>query len=351
MDEFFDKLLKELECILKTAVAERMDDGFLPQYSNIFNQVIDVRNEKRIPHLLPSGPCIYIYTFFADGSAYPNAIYIGQTIRDVYSRFHEHLRSKRIKSGIRIQQLSNSSVLHMFCLPVPATEYLNDLEAAGGHWIKENVIYIEQVNGVEPGHSNSAEKCTRERRAKICLPRITDLGDRRYTLSLKSVAQDLDDLESQMTNDELKDIDDLAKVISSNEDIRKEVQACQSVAIDTTGEVHILTGDKILLAARRAGREEAFGNVTVTYSMPTSRNRDGLVKQEILFVRELRNNLPERQFNKLADIGKEKFLRKYPENKRDGTHYVKLEGVADLIATNCPSKSSVKKWLKIYECY
>lgn len=348
MDEFFDKLLKELECILKTAVAERMDDGFLPQYSDILNQVVDVRDSARVPHIMPIGSCIYIYTFFADGAVQPSAVYVGQTKRNIYTRLHEHLRGKRRKSDVRINQLLNDCTLHIFCLPA-AKKYLDDLEAASVRWLNENAIGMEMINIVDPGHNNSVKKGTKEKCIKVCLPRITDLGDRKYALSLNAVAQDLDDLENRMTDDELKDIDALATIISSNEDIKNELQNCQSVSTAETGTMHILTGGKIMLAARRAGCEQAFGSVVICYNMSVKDGYDRRTKQEVLFTHELRSNLPKSQFDKLADIGRREFLQKHPENDRTGTHYVKLEGVASLIVTNCPSKTSIKKCLKTYE--
>ena len=87
--------------------------------------------ECKLTGVLPQTACIYVYALSAPGAHRPCAVYIGQSVRDAYTRLREHLRRGRTAAEAQLVSLLGAgNTMRILAMPAPE-DALNTLESIG----------------------------------------------------------------------------------------------------------------------------------------------------------------------------------------------------------------------------
>lgn len=293
--------------------------------------------ERKITGALPQTSCIYVYALSAPGAHHPNAVYIGQSVRDAYTRLREHLRRGRTAAEAQLVSLLRAgNTMRILAMPAPE-DALNALERTGLCWLMENAYSVRILNTDWAGANHCAFGAGDEARSPYALRPISEFGSAVDSFALSRVADALDDYERSLSSDALSDIDALGAIALSCPDAQYGLQA---VSVSADGTARILAGAPMMLAARRTGRMTAFGRVTVVSAERYAGGDVRTTVQALWEAGDLKKALPKTQWKALSNLVTARYARTCAACGATAGRCRTREGVARLLVPDAPRSDS-----------
>lgn len=320
---------RQLISMLSAAVSGAATDGAYDAFI--------ASTECKITGTIPQTACIYVYALSAPGAHHPNAVYIGQSVRDAYTRLREHLRRGRTAAEAQlVSRLGAGHTMRILAMPAPE-DVLNALERIGLRWLMENAYSVRILNSDWAGANHCVSGAGDEARSPYVLRPISAFGYDEDTFALSRVADALDDYERSLSPDALSDIDALGAIALSYPDVQYGLQA---VSVSADGTAHILAGAPMLLAARRAGRMTAFGRVTVVSAERYAGGDVRTTVQALWEAGDLKKALPKTQWKALSNLVTARYARTCAARGATAGRCRTREGVARLLVPDAPRSDS-----------
>ena len=293
--------------------------------------------ECKLTGVLPQTACIYVYALSTPGAHRPCAVYIGQSVRDAYTRLREHLRRGRTAAEAQLVSLLRAgNTMRILAMPAPE-DTLNALERTGLHWLMENAYSVRILNTDWAGANHCASGAGDEARSPYVLRPISEFGSAVDSFALSRVADALDDYERSLSSDALSDIDALGTIVLGCPDAQYGLQA---VSVSADGTAHILAGAPMLLAARRTGRMTAFGRVTIVSAERYAGGDVRTTVQALWEACDLKTALPKAQWKALSALVTARYARTCAARGVDTGRCRTREGVAHLLVPDAPRSDS-----------
>lgn len=285
-----------------------------------------LRYEDRRTIPLPSYPCIYVYAVCKPNAYIPHALYIGQSVRDARTRLNEHLRKHRTEAdGSLREALDAGCTMRIYTLPVCADD-LNRAEAFAQRLALEHVYSADVLNAARAGANHVASGAGCAGVDPFRLRALEDIGVPVEGYALSQVSAELDALEESIRAD-LPYLDDLGA-------LRTQL-ALQVVALDDDGAPHILSGKRMMLAARRAGSTTAYGRVIVVRTCDYAGGDERMTAYALRHLKETQRTIPHDIWRDACNIGKTRM-----KELRGVAHPRAYESLAQLLIPNPLSSDS-----------
>lgn len=293
--------------------------------------------ECKLTGALPQTACIYVYALSAPGAHRPCAVYIGQSVRDAYTRLREHLRRGRTAAEAQLVSLLRAGdMMRILAMPAPE-DALNALERIGLRWLMENAYSVRILNSDWAGANHCASGAGDEARSPYVLRPISEFGCEEDAFALSRVADALNDYERSLSPDALSDIDALGAIALSYPDAQYGLQA---VSVSADGTARILAGAPMMLAARRTGRMTAFGRVTVVSAERYAGGDVRTTVQALWEACDLKTALPKAQWKALSDLVTVRHARTCAARGATVGRCRTREGVVRLLVPDAPHSDS-----------
>lgn len=275
---------------------------------------------------LPSYPCIYVYAVCKPNARIPHALYIGQSVRDARTRLDEHLRKTRTTAdgGLR-DELDAGCTMRIYTLQVCADD-LNSAERFAHRFALEHVYSADVLNGARAGANHVARGAGCAGSVPFHLRALEDIGVPVEGYALSQVSAELDALEETIRAD-LPYLDDLGA--------QRAQLALQVVALDDDGAPHILSGKRMMLAARRAGSTTAYGNVIVVRAADYAGGDERMTAYALRYLKDAQSAIPHKIWRAACKTGKQRM-----KELRGKAHPRAYESLAQLLIPNPLSSAS-----------
>ena len=288
--------------------------------------------DERLHITLPDAPCIYIYALCNPAQTVPYALYIGQSLRHAAVRLDEHLRQcKTAADRYMREELDAGNALRVVVLCAPA-DALNELERTGYRWLMEHVYSARIMNAAMAGANHCVRGAGDNDRAPVTLHSVMDYGASVARFPLALVSDELDALENALTPDALRDLDALAAL--------NIPFGLQAVSVSVDGAAHILVGAPVMLAARRSGRDEAFGAVTVVRAKEYAGGDLRVTVEALCTVRDLKRTLPKAVWRTIRALIVQRRASQCAKAGAATKRVRPVEELARLLVPECPHSDS-----------
>lgn len=288
--------------------------------------------DERLRVALPDAPCIYVYALCNPAQTVPYALYIGQSLRYAAVRLDEHLRQCKTAADRYLRaQLDAGNALRVIVMCAPA-DTLNHLERIGYRWLMEHVYSARIMNAAMAGANHCVRGAGDNDRAPVTLHSVMDYGASVARFPLALVSDELDALENALTPDALRDLDALAAL--------NIPFGLQAVSVSVDGAAHILVGAPVMLAARRSGRDEAFGAVTVVRAKEYAGGDLRVTVEALCTVRDLKRTLPKTVWRTIRALIVQRRASQCAKAGAATKRVRPVEELARLLVPECPHSDS-----------